>query len=96
MLTTACFLQVYAIFEPKRQPHKRATHGDMLQALDDAAQGADLVILDARGQDQYSGQVSVAPRVMHVLLLRPRSASFTRRSYPPLQGQRYGLGYVCF
>lgn len=30
----------------------------MLQALDDKKNGTDLVILDARGRDQYNGQVT--------------------------------------
>ena len=51
-------VQVYASFEPKAQPHKRATRSDMLQALGDQKDGKDLVILDARGHHQYTGQVS--------------------------------------
>lgn len=50
---------MYASFEPKAQPHKRATRSDMLEALDDQKDDADLVILDARGHDQYTGQVNV-------------------------------------
>lgn len=50
-------MQVYASFQPMSQPHKRATHSDVLQALDDQKNGADLVILDARGHEQYTGQV---------------------------------------
>lgn len=49
---------MYASFEPKAQPNKRATRSDMLQALDDQKEGTILVILDARGHDQYIGQVS--------------------------------------
>lgn len=52
-----CVTQVYASFQPKAQPHKRATCSDMLKALDAQEHGTDLVILDARGREQYTGQV---------------------------------------
>ncbi len=50
--------QVYATFEPQPQPHRRATSGDMLQALDDKQDGKDIIILDARGLEQYTGEAS--------------------------------------
>lgn len=50
--------QVYATFEPQPQPHRRATSGDMLQALDDKQDGKDIMILDARGLEQYTGEAS--------------------------------------
>jgi 3-mercaptopyruvate sulfurtransferase SseA len=50
--------QVYATFEPQPQLHRRATSGDMLQALDDKQDGKDIMILDARGLEQYTGEVS--------------------------------------
>ncbi len=50
--------QVYATFEPQPQPHRRATSSDMLQAIEDKQNGKDLVILDARGLEQYTGEAS--------------------------------------
>ena len=50
-------LQVYASFEPKSQPHRRATSQDMLQAIDDQRGGKNLIILDARNDVQFTGQV---------------------------------------
>ena len=50
--------QVYATFEPRPQPHRRATSGDMLKALDDKQDGKDIIILDARGLEQYTGEAS--------------------------------------
>ena len=50
--------QVYATFEPQSQPHRRATSGDMLKALDDKQDGKDIIILDARGLEQYTGEAS--------------------------------------
>lgn len=73
-------VQVYASFEPKAQPNKRATRSDMLQALDDQKDGTDLVILDARGHGQYTGQVSATCDVANTrqcsMIIHQSSRSF--------------------
>lgn len=51
--------QVKATFAARPQPHKRATSEDMLKALDDKQDGKDIVILDARGVTQYTGEASL-------------------------------------
>ena len=51
---------MYAKFEAKPQLHRRATSSDMLQAIDDRQDGKDIVILDARGHEQYTGEVSLS------------------------------------
>ncbi len=60
MPVASCMLlsQVYATFEPRPQPHRRATSGDMLKALDDKQDGKDIIILDARGLEQFTGEAS--------------------------------------
>ncbi|KAL3136963.1 hypothetical protein ABBQ32_006565 [Trebouxia sp. C0010 RCD-2024] len=84
--------RVCAGFEPKAQPHKRATCSDMLKALDAQKHGSDLVILDARGREQYTGQVKRAERGGHI----PGAVNISRKSLldkstgllRPLQDQR--------
>ncbi|DBB13749.1 TPA: hypothetical protein ACH3X3_000757 [Trebouxia sp. C0006] len=91
-LAEPCPLTVYATFEPRPQPHRRATSGDMLKALDDKQDGKDIIILDARGLEQFTGEVKRAERGGHI----PGAVNISRKSLldkstgllRPLQDQR--------
>ena len=53
-------VQGKAAFAAKAQPHRRAEVEDVLQAIEDQKQGK-AIILDARSQGQYTGEVCCDP-----------------------------------
>ena len=60
-------LQGRVRFAAQAQPHRRAVVEDMLQAIRDQQAGKAIVILDARSNGQFTGQVSQATLLVAML-----------------------------